>query len=238
VAAAARCKLPKNQENPIHPRHAMPARCAHRLLPLLAVIVVATVAMADGLISEALADLKKYLKAASSVVVQAATGLEAAKFSTINQDQRSSLKAELSRLADKLGGIFVSQSSLVNQLEFYVRTAKNPSTTEDDKKTFWNRIVQPHTRRVYDAVRDVQTIVESSGRLFDVALSPDDRLALGDNLMARGIALKSFETMAPPVSAGDVLELEGLIADYKVLIQNLLTLRRAIDAVQRRLADE
>ena len=42
--------------------------------------------------------------------------------------------------------------------------------------------------------------------------------------------------MPPPISAGDVLELEGLIADYKVLIENLQTLRRAVDAAQRRLA--
>jgi hypothetical protein len=214
------------------------ARCAHRLVLLLAVMTLATVATADGLISEALNDLKKYLKAASSVVVQAATGLEAAKFGTMSRDQRSSLKGELSRLADNLGVIFVSQSSLVNQLEFYVSTAKNPSTSEDAKTRYWTTNIQPQTRRVYGAVRDVQAIVESSGRLFDVALSSADRLALGDSLMARGIALRSFEIMPPPISAGDVLELEGLIADYKVLIENLQTLRRAIDAAQRRLADQ
>ena len=44
--------------------------------------------------------------------------------------------------------------------------------------------------------------------------------------------------MAPPVSPDDVLELEGLIADYKVLIHNLLTLRKAVDAAQRQLAAE
>ena len=159
----------------------MPARCAHRLLPLLAVIVVATVAISRSISRRRRASLSR-----------PPPGEKRRSSSTINRDQRRSLKAELSRLADKLGGIFVSQSSLVNQLEFYVGTAKNPSTTEDDKKTYWSRIIQPQTRRVYDAVRDVQTIVGSSGRLFDVGLSPDDRLALGDNLMARGIALKKL----------------------------------------------
>jgi hypothetical protein len=219
-------------------RGTVPTRCALRLFPLLLVIAWAATAMAGGLISEALTDLKAYLGAASGVALRAATGLDTAKFGTISRDQRSSLNGELGKLADKLGGIFLSQSSLVNQLEFYVRTAKNPSTTEDAKTTYWTMTIQPRTRSVYDAVGHVRAMVESSGRLFDVALSSGDRLALGDSLKARGIALKTFQTMGAPVSVGDVLELEGLIADYKVLILNLLALRTAVDAAQRRLAEE
>ena len=45
-------------------------------------------------------------------MVQAATGLEAARFGTISRDERGSLKGELSRLADKLGGIFISAVQL------------------------------------------------------------------------------------------------------------------------------
>jgi hypothetical protein len=42
--------------------------------------------------------------------------------------------------------------------------------------------------------------------------------------------------MAPPASSDEVLQFEGLITDYKVLIQNLFKLRVAITEAQRRLS--
>jgi hypothetical protein len=88
---------------------------------------------------------------------------------------------------------------------------------------------------VYRSVSEVKSFVAVGERLFSVTLSDEDRLALGDNLRARGIVLRTFDRMPPPTSPEDVLQLEGLIAHYKVLIENLKVLRIAVDGALRRL---
>jgi hypothetical protein len=149
--------------------------------------------------------------------------------------ERDTAKRQLQTLSDGLGEIFVSQTSLVHNLDFYVTIAKDPAKTPAERDSFWNAMVLMPARAVYRSVSEVKEFVAVGERLFSVTLSDQDRLALGDNLRARGIALRTFERMPPPTSPEDVLQLEGLIAHYKVLIENLRVLRVAVDGALRRL---
>lgn len=207
-----------------------------RLLLFLALITSASGVIAASLALEALNDLKKYLKAASVLIVQASTGLDRSKFDTFSPEQRNSVATQLQTLADQLSKIFLEQTTLVNQLEFFVGLAKDPSKTATERKTYWDNNVLPRIRTVYETVTQVKNFSDKPDQPFSIALSPEERVALGDTLTARGVALRTFERMAPPASSDEVLQFEGLIADYKVLIQNLFKLRVAITEAQRRLS--
>jgi hypothetical protein len=195
----------------------------------------ATSAVAAGLIAQSLGDLERYLKAASGLVLQIATGLESAKFDSLPPAERDTAQRQLQTLSDGLGEIFLSQTSLVHNLDFYVTIAKDPAKTPAERDSFWNAMVLNPARAVYRSVSEVKEFVAVGERLFSVTLSAEDRVALGDNLRARGMVLRTFERMPPPNTPEDVLQLEGLISHYKVLIENLRVLRVAVDGALRRL---
>lgn len=207
-----------------------------RSLLFLALITSASGAIAATLFSDALNDLTKYFKAASALVLQASIGLDNAKFDTLPAAQRDSAKSQLQDLKGQLDRIFLEQGALVNQFEFFVKIARDPSKTPIERKTYWDHSVLPQISTVSEAVSQVRTLSDKPGQPFSVALSTDDRLALGDTLAARGAALKTFEKMAPPVSSDELLQFEGLINHYKVLRENLRKLRGAIDEALRRLS--
>jgi hypothetical protein len=195
----------------------------------------ATSAVAAGLITQSLGDLERYLKAASGLVLQIATGLDSAKFDALQPEERETAQRQLQTLSDGLGEIFLSQTSLVHNLDFYVTIAKDPAKTPAERDSFWTAMVLNPAQAVYRSVNEVKSFVAVGERLFSVTLSDADRLALGDNLRARGIVLQTFDRMPPPTSPEDVLQLEGLISHYKVLIENLKVLRIAVDGALRRL---
>jgi hypothetical protein len=72
--------------------------------------------------------------------------------------------------------------------------------------------------------------------VFVLHLNKDEAIRLLDNLGSRSISLRLFERMPPPLSQDDVSKLEGLIADYKTLVQSLFELRKAVDVARRKLA--
>lgn len=210
-------------------------RRLHQLL-LLALMTAASSAMTATLFSEAWKDLTKYFNAAASLVLQAAIGVDNTRFDTLPPAQRISARTELQKLKDQLELLFIEQTTLVSQFEFFVKIARDPSRTPAQRKNYWDNNVLPRISTVAEAVSQVRTFSEKGGQPFSVALSTDERLALGDTLAARSAALKTFESMAPPASADELLQFEGLINDYNVLRQNLFKLRRAIFEALGRLA--
>lgn len=210
----------------------------HRLRQLifLSLMTWASGAIAATLFSDAFNDLTKYFKAASALLLQASIGLEQAKFDTLSPAQRSSAKSQLQTLKDRLDLIFREQGAMLNQFEFFVRIARDPSKTPAERKTYWDNSVLPQIETVSEAVSQVRNFSDKPGQPFSVALSTDERIALGDTLAARSVALKKFETMSPPRSSDELLQFEGLISDYKVLRENLFKLRGAIDDALGRLS--
>lgn len=204
---------------------------------LVAVILAASAsfALAAGVISESLRDLERYLKAASSLAIQITTGLDGAKFDTLQPAQREAAARQLQTLSEGLAEIFQSQTSLVHNLDFYLTIAKDPARTPSERDSFWNRMVLGPARVVYKSVSQLKDFVASGEQLFSVTLSNEERLALADNLRARRVTLRSFERMPPPVSSEEVLQLEGTISHYKILIANLGKLRIAVNGALRRL---
>jgi hypothetical protein len=198
-----------------------------------ATLLGAAMACAD-FVSDALTDLQAYLKAATTLVGQASAGLDKADFAALAPKDRDAAKRSLQTLSTQLGDLFVDQSSLVRQLEFYVGVAKDESKSEQDKTGYWQSAVQPEIINVRKAVSGVVAFVAATN-LLTVTLSAEDNLGLRDNLRARGIAIRKFENMPAPISRQDLLQLEGLVADYKVLVDNLFKLRLAIGKAQRRL---
>lgn len=207
-----------------------------RQLLLSALIASASSAMAATLFSEAWSDLTKYFNAAASLVLQAAIGLDNTRFDTLPPAQRIAARSQLQKLKDQLDILFLEQSTLVSQFEFFVKLARDPTRTPAERKNYWDNNVLPRISTVSEAVSQVRAFSEKGGQPFSVALSADERLALGDTLAARSAALKTFESMAPPASSDEVLQFQGLINDYNVLRQNLFKLRRAIDEALGRLA--
>jgi len=200
-------------------------------------IASASYGFAAGLIAQALLDLETYLKAASRLVVQVATGLEEAELEALPQPDRLAAARQLQALSDDLRALFIAQTNLVHNLEFYVKIARDPARTPAERGSFWDSSILDPAREVYRSVDEVRRFVGESEDLFSVTLSGDENRALGDNLMARGRALKSFEEMPAPATAEEILQLEGLVSHYKVLIENLGSLRAAVDASLRRLKD-
>jgi len=198
-----------------------------------AILLGAGLACAD-FVSDALKDLQAYLKAATTLVGQASAGLDQADFRALAPNDRDAARRSLQTLSTQLGDLFVGQSSLVRQLEFYVGVAKDEAKSDQDKTTYWQGAVQPEIAMVRKAVSSVMAFVAATDLLV-VTLSPEDNMQLRDNLAARGIALRKFEVMSAPVARDDVLQLEGLVADYKVLVENLFKLRLAIGKAQQRL---
>jgi hypothetical protein len=198
-----------------------------------AILLGAAMACAD-FVSDALTDLQAYLKAATTLVGQASAGLDTADFAALAPMDRDAAKRSLQTLDAQLGDLFIGQSSLVRQLEFYVGVVKDEAKSEQDKTGYWQSAVQPEIINVRKAVSGVMAFVAATDRLT-VTLSAEDNLRLRDNLRARSIAIRKFENMPAPISRQDVLQLEGLVADYKVLVDNLFKLRLAIGKAQRRL---
>ena len=198
-----------------------------------AILLGAAVASAD-FVSDALKDLQAYLKAATTLVGQASAGLDKADFRALAPNDRAAAKRSLQTLSTQLRDLFLGQSGLVRQLEFYVGVAKDEAKSDQDKATYWQRAVQPEIALVRKAVSGVMAFVAATDLLV-VTLSPEDNMQLRDNLAARGIALRKFEVMSAPVARDDILQLEGLVADYKVLVDNLFKLRLAVDKAQQRL---
>ena len=201
-----------------------------------ALIASASGAIAATLFSDALSDLTKYFKAASSLVLQASIGLEVAKFDTLPAAERDSAKIQLRTLLQQLHRMFIEQTTLVSHLDFFVEIAKDPSKTAAQRRNYWDNSVLPKMRTVQKVVSDLRTFSDNTEQVFSVALSTEDRLALGDTLAARDAALKAFENMAPPASSDELLQFEGLIKHYRVLMDNLFKLRGAIDNTLRRLS--
>jgi hypothetical protein len=201
-----------------------------------ALIASASGAIAATLFSDALSDLTKYFKAASSLVLQASIGLEVAKFDTLPAAERDSAKIQLRTLLQQLHRMFIEQTTLVSHLDFFVEIAKDPSKTAAQRRNYWDNSVLPKMRTVQKVVSDLRTFSDNTEQVFSVALSTEDRLALGDTLAARDAALKAFENMAPPASSDELLQFEGLIRHYRVLMDNLFKLRGAIDNTLRRLS--
>jgi hypothetical protein len=198
-----------------------------------AMLLGAAMACAD-FVSDALTDLQAYLKAATTLVGQASAGLDKADLAALTPNDRDAAKRSLQTLGTQLGDLFVGQSSLVRQLEFYVGVAKDEAKSEQDKTGYWQSAVQPEIINVRKAVSGVMAFVAATN-LLTVTLSAEDNLGLRDNLRARSIAIRKFENMPAPISRQDVLQLEGLVADYKVLVDNLFKLRLAIGKAQQRL---
>jgi hypothetical protein len=198
-----------------------------------AILLGAAMACAD-FVADALADLQAYLKAATILVGQASAGLDKADLAALAPQDREAAKRSLQTLSTQLGDLFVGQSSLVRQLEFYVGVAKDESKSEQDKTGYWQSAVQPEIINVRKAVSGVMAFVAATN-LLTVTLSVEDNLGLRDNLRARSITIRRFENMPAPISRQDVLQLEGLVADYKVLVDNLFKLRLAIGKAQQRL---
>jgi hypothetical protein len=192
--------------------------------------------MAATLLSDALSDLTKYFKAASSLVLRASIGLDNAALDALPAAQRDSAKTQLESVGQQLNLIFIEQTQLVSHMDFFVEIAKDPSKTAAQRKNYWDNSVLPKIRTVREAVSEVRTLSDKPGQPFSVALSSEDRLALGDTLAARSAALKSFENMPPPASSDELLQFQGLTEHYKLLMKNLFNLRRAIDDALRRLS--
>jgi hypothetical protein len=198
-----------------------------------AILLGAAVACAD-FVSDALKDLQAYLKAATTLVGQASAGLDRADFRALAPSDRDAAKRSLQMLSTQLGDLFIDQSGLVRQLEFYVGLAKDDAKSDQDKTAYWQRAVRPEIAAVRKAVSGVMAFVAATDLLV-VTLSAEDNMQLRDNLQARGIALRKFEVMSAPLARDDILQLEGLVADYKVLVENLFKLRLAIGKAQQRL---
>jgi hypothetical protein len=201
-------------------------------MTVAAILLGAAVACAD-FVSDALTDLQAYLKAATTLVGQASAGLDKADFAALAPKDRDAAKQSLQTLSTQLGDLFIGQSSLVRQLQFYVGVAKDEAKSEQDKTGYWQSAVQPEIINVRKAVSGVMAFVAATN--LTVTLSAEDNLGLRDNLRARGIAIRKFENMPAPISRQDVLQLEGLVADYKVLVDNLFKLRLTIAKAQQRL---
>jgi hypothetical protein len=209
-----------------------------RLGPFLfaALIAPASAAIAATLVSDALSDLTQYLKVASSLVLRAAIGLDNANFDRLSAAQRESAKTQLQSLGQQLNLIFIEQTTLVNHLDFFVEIAKDPSKTAGQRKNYWDNSVLPKIKKVQETVSEVRMFSDNPGQPFSIALSGEDRLALGDTLAARGAALKTFENMAPPASSDELLQFQGLIKHYRTLMDNLFQLRGTIADTLRRLS--
>jgi hypothetical protein len=210
-------------------------RCTGQFL-FAALMASAGGAMAATLLSDALSDLAKYFKAASSLVLRASIGLDNATFDTLPAAQRDSAKTQLQTLGQQLHLIFIEQTTLVSHMDFFVEIAKDPAKTAAQRKNYWDNSVLPKIRTVQEGVSEVRTLSDKPGQPFSVALSSEDRLALGDTLAARGAALKTFENMAPPATSDELIQFQGLIKHYRVLMDNLFKLRGAIDDALRRLS--
>ena len=185
-------------------------------------------------LSEALRDFKTYLLAASKLVLQASIGLDKIDLHALTAEQRQTAGQGLDTLSNELRAIFNSQSSLTRHIDFYIELARKPDKGGRERNDYWSRIVLPRIRALRPTVAQVARFV-SQTPLFTVVLSPEEHLALTDSLAARSVALRSFESMRAPESPDEILELEGLNADYKALIANLQKLRVSVEAARRRL---
>jgi hypothetical protein len=192
-------------------------------------------AMAATLLSDALSDLTTYFKAASSLVLRASLGLDSANFDTLPAVQRNSAKTQLETLGQQLQLIFIEQTTLVSHLDSFVKIAKDPSKTAAQRKNYWDNSVLPKIRTVQEAVSEVRSISDKPGQPFSVALSREERLALGDTLAARGAALKTSRIWHLPRHRTSFCNSRYSLS-YKVLMANLFKLRGAIDDALRRLS--
>jgi hypothetical protein len=207
---------------------------AHTCAMVAAALLLGPAVASAQFIADALNELQAYVRAATRLVGQASAGLDQADFRALAPKDRDAAKRGLQTLGTQLGELFVGQSSLVRQLEFYVGIAKDESKSGGEKMSYWQQAVQPQIILVRRAVSGVMTFVAATDLLI-VTLSPEENMQLRDNLGARSITLRKFETMSAPLSREDVLQLDGLVAEYKVLIDNLFKLRIAIEKAQRRL---
>ena len=130
-----------------------------RQLLLSALITSAGSAMAATLFSEAWNDLTKYFKAAASLVLQAAIGLDNTRFDILPPAHEFQ-RGPSGKLKDQLDILFLEQSTLVSQFEFFVKIARDPSKTPAERTNYWDNNVLPRISTVSEAVSQVRIFSE------------------------------------------------------------------------------
>src|SRR5580700_11436388 len=142
---------------------------------MLAAMLWAGAAISAEFFSDALNDLKKYIKAASTLMTQTSTGLDGASFHELTLQQRDTVNRQLKDLDDQLRNIFVEQSSLISNLEFFISTAKDPSKSPAERNNYWEHTILTRTGTVRSAVGLVKDFAGKTD-LFNIVLSPETYL--------------------------------------------------------------
>lgn len=199
-----------------------------------AAFLLASAATSATFISDALRDLQAYLQAASRLLIQASIGLDQADIAAIPRAQRNAAKAELATLTNHLQELYIGQSSLVRNLDFYVSIAKDKARTDEEKANYWKTVVLPKIGGIRRSISKVRDFIVRTD-LVVMTMTAEDMMLLRDNLRTRAIVVEKMEELPPPVAAPDLLEVEGIIVDYKALVENLLKLRKSIEETLRKL---
>ena len=152
----------------------------------------------------------------------------------IPRAQRNAAKAELATLTNHLQELYIGQSSLVRNLDFYVSIAKDKARTDEEKANYWKTVVLPKIGGIRRSISKVRDFIVRTD-LVVMTMTAEDMMLLRDNLRTRAIVVEKMEELPPPVAAPDLLEVEGIIVDYKALVENLLKLRKSIEETLRKL---
>jgi hypothetical protein len=129
---------------------------------VLSIILAISGASAQTFFSNALDELRFYVKAASNLLIDARNGVDNATFDTLTAKERKTAKDRLKILSDKLQTIYIRKSGLLSNFEFFVKLAGDASKSEEEKTRYWESSVKPRIEIVRKAVVDVRPIFYSS----------------------------------------------------------------------------
>jgi hypothetical protein len=211
-----------------------PQRPTRRSAITLLALPLAGLATAQTVVETSLADLRRYLVAASNLVLGLTARAEAIDPAAVPLAQRAEVVAELKGVSSAIARLRASNEILLMDLSWYLEGVRSGRFDDESRRGAWYQVSRS-VSAVSEVVRRTQKVVEGS-RWLDTSLSDADRLTLERTLQGRGILLGRLSSLPPPVTPVEIEEVDRINGHYRRLVESMDRLNEAVAGAARRLA--
>jgi hypothetical protein len=198
-------------------------------IPALIAIVFGTACYTQTVLTVLLADLSRYLGAATRLTTAAIGGVDRLNPAFVLPEDRQQAQEELRRLSFELSSLRATQRVFVEDLSQYTAAVREGRLSTVDWSSILNSV-----QRISIVVSTVVEGIERS-KWLKVAFNPEDRLALREVLLERQGLLRRLSELPAPRTPQELEQLDRMNQHYRQLIASLNALNIALTRAADRL---
>jgi hypothetical protein len=189
--------------------------------------------VAQTVLSSTLDELTLYYGAAARFIASAIIGVDRVEAAQIPRADRAPARDELQTISWAVSRLRTRQAPLVFDLSEYVKSVRSGALDGERRELEWQRILQS-VASVRSIVTETLDVVERS-QWLNVTLGAEDRLALREVVVSRGLVLDRFRSLPAPKTSDEINQLEQTNKYYRQLISSLGDLNVAVEHARERL---